>query len=194
MDAASAQESTDPVTVVWSRRAKPGRDRALEGLVDRIAREMKRSGGYQGAAIMRPEAGHPQIFSIVAHFSSQADLDNWTTSELRGRLVAEADEVSVGGLNVQQAAGLEAWFQLPGQPIVVPPPRYKMAVVTWLAIFPLLIGANLAAPALLGSLPPIVRVVPVSMVLIVVMTWAVMPLMTKWFRFWLYASARRPPT
>jgi antibiotic biosynthesis monooxygenase (ABM) superfamily enzyme len=190
VDDASSQESANPVTVVWSRRAKPGGALALEAIIDRIASEMKRSRGYQGAAIMRPEAGHPQIYSIVAHFASQADLDNWTSSELRGRLVAEADEVSIGGLNVQQAAGLEAWFQLPGQPIVVPPPRYKMAVVTWLAIFPLLIGANLAAPALLGSLPPLVRVVPVSLVLIVLMTWAVMPQMTKWFRFWLYASPR----
>jgi uncharacterized protein len=135
---------------------------------------------------MRPEAGHPQIFSIVAHFSSQADLDAWTSSELRGRLVAEADEVSIGGLNVQQAAGLEAWFQLPGQPIVVPPPRYKMAVVTWGALLPLLIVTNLVATPLLAPLPPILRLVPISMVLVSLMTWAVMPWMTKAFRFWLY--------
>jgi antibiotic biosynthesis monooxygenase (ABM) superfamily enzyme len=147
---------------------------------------MKGSRGYQGAAIMRPEAGHPQIFSIVAHFSSQADLDAWTSSELRGRLVAEADEVSIGGLNVQQAAGLEAWFQLPGQPIVVPPPRYKMAVVTWVALLPLLIVTNLVATPVLAPLPPILRLVPISMVLVGLMTWAVMPLMTKAFRFWLY--------
>jgi antibiotic biosynthesis monooxygenase (ABM) superfamily enzyme len=38
----------------------------------------------------------------------------------------------------------------------------------------------------LAPLPPILRLVPISMVLVGLMTWAVMPLMTKAFRFWLY--------
>ena len=181
--------TSDEVTVVWSRRAKPGCEAALGNVIDRLAKAMAKAPGYEGVAILRPQPGHPSIYTMVAHFASQADLDTWVSSEDRGRLYAEAEEVSVGGLDVQQAAGLEAWFQMPGQPLVVPPPRYKMAVITWVALFPLLVLANLIATALLSHTPPLVRLIPVSVVLIALMTWVVMPQMTKWFRFWLYRQA-----
>jgi len=180
----------DEVTVVWSRRAKPGCEAALGNVIDRLAKAMAEAPGYEGVAILGPQAGHPPIYTMVAHFASQADLDAWVSSEVRGRLYAEAQEVSVGGLNVQQAAGLEAWFQMPGQPLVVPPPRYKMAIITWAAIFPLLVLANLIAAQLLSRVSPPVRLIPVSVALIALMTWIVMPRMTKWFRFWLYPEAK----
>lgn len=180
----------DGVTVVWSRRAKPGSQASLHDVIERLARAMAGAQGYEGVVTLRPQAGHPPIFTMVAHFASQADLDAWVSSEIRGRLYAEAEAVSVGGLNVQQAAGLEGWFQMPGQPLVVPPPRYKMAIITWTAIFPLLVLANLLSAALLSNVSPLVRLIPISVVLIALMTWVVMPQMTKWFRFWLYPTAR----
>ncbi|HEY6117156.1 MAG TPA: antibiotic biosynthesis monooxygenase [Candidatus Dormibacteraeota bacterium] len=179
----------EEVTVIWSRQAKPGRQAALENVIDNLAQAMSSATGYEGVVSLRPQPGHPPIYTMVARFASQADLDAWVSSEIRGRLYAEAEGVSVGGLNVQQAAGLEGWFQMPGQPLVVPPPRYKMAVITWAAIFPLLLLANLIAAALLPNVSPLIRLLPVSLVLIALMTWLVMPRMTKWFRFWLYPEA-----
>jgi antibiotic biosynthesis monooxygenase (ABM) superfamily enzyme len=32
--------------------------------------------------------------------------------------------------------GLESWFTLPTQPGAPPPPPYKMAILTWVTIFP----------------------------------------------------------
>lgn len=178
----------DGVTVVWSRRAKPGSQAALENVIERLAKAMATAHGYEGVVTLRPQTGHPPIFTMVASFASQADLDAWVTSEIRGRLYAEAEAVSVGGLNVQKAVGLEGWFQLPGQPLVVPPPRFKTAIITWVAIFPLLVIANLIAAALFARVSPLVRLIPISIVLIALMTWVVMPQMTKWFRFWLYPN------
>lgn len=185
-----AAAAADDVTVVWSRQAKPGSEAALEGVIDRLAKAMAAAPGFEGVASLRPRPGHPPIYTMVAHFASEADLDAWVSSEIRGRLYAEAEQVSVGGLNVQQATGLEGWFQMPGQPLVVPPPRYKTAVITWLAIFPLLVLANLVATPLLSRVSPLVRLLPVSVVLIALMNWVVMPRMTRWFRFWLYPGAR----
>lgn len=178
------------VSVVWSRRAKPASQAALEDVIERLAKAMSKAPGFEGVVTLRPQAGNPPVFTMVAHFASQHDLDAWVSSEIRGRLYAEAEALSVGGLNVQQAAGLEGWFQMPGQPLIVPPPRYKTAVITWIAILPLLVGANLIATPLLSRVPPVLRLVPVSIVLIALMTWVVMPNMTRWFRFWLYPETR----
>jgi len=64
-----------------------------------------------------------------------------------------------------------------------------MAIITCAALFPLLVLANLIAAPLLSNVSPLVRLLPVSIVLIALMTWVVMPRMTKWFRFWLYPEA-----
>jgi len=93
----------EAVTVVWSRRAKPGRQAALENVIDRLAQAMSSATGYEGVVSLRPQPGHPPIYTMVARFASQSDLDAWVSSEIRGRLYAEAEGVSVGGLNVQQA-------------------------------------------------------------------------------------------
>src|ERR1041384_2825118 len=90
------------VTVIWSRRAKPGPQAALENVLDRLAQAMSRATGYEGVVSLRPQPGHPPIYTMVARFASQADLDAWVSSEIRGRLYAEAEGVSSGGVNGQQ--------------------------------------------------------------------------------------------
>jgi antibiotic biosynthesis monooxygenase (ABM) superfamily enzyme len=45
--------------------------------------------------------------------------------------------------------GLESWFTLPGQPRTPPPPPYKMALLTWITIFPLItLVVELSGPLL----------------------------------------------
>lgn len=69
-----------------------------------------------------------------------------------------------------------------------PQPRYKMAVARWLALFPLLVVNTLFAAPLLATIAPLLRVLLVSVVVVALMTWVTMPLVTKWLRFWLFAS------
>lgn len=69
---------------------------------------------------------------------------------------------------------------------VTPPPRWKMAIVTWIAIYPIItVLLLMLGPILLGSLPiPVVTLV-LSVTLVVLMTFIVMPLLTRAFRPWL---------
>ena len=81
------------------------------------------------------------------------------------------------------------WFQMPkrhapGAP--QPPPRWKMAMITWLAIFPLINVLNLVLAPLLGGLPAIVRTLVSTAILVPLMTWVVMPAMTRLFLRWLF--------
>src|ERR1043166_10130573 len=81
----------EEVTVIWSRQAKPGRQAALENVIDNLAQAMSSATGYEGVVSLRPQPGHPPIYTMVARFASQADLDAWVSSEIRGRLYAEAE-------------------------------------------------------------------------------------------------------
>ena len=94
--------------------------------------------------------------------------------------------ITEGTARRQVMTGMEHWFTLPGAPRALPPPRHKMAAVTWLAIFPLVSvigpGINTAAAAA----PALVRTMLTAAILVTLMTYVVMPLMTRLFARWLF--------
>jgi antibiotic biosynthesis monooxygenase (ABM) superfamily enzyme len=153
-----------------------------------VAEAAARFPGHQGVSVLRPAAGGPSSYTIVVHFRSRPELDAWLRSDERGRLLAEADRHADGELEVQEISGLEGWFRIPGSPVVVAPPRWKMAVVTWVAILPLveLLG-QLLVPRL-GAMPVLLRPVPVTAISILLMTYLLVPQLTRLLRPWLYPA------
>jgi antibiotic biosynthesis monooxygenase (ABM) superfamily enzyme len=65
-----------------------------------------------------------------------------------------------------------------------------MALLTWITIFPLITGIVVAAEPLLAGLPVVVRLGITTAVAVPVMTWVVMPRVTRLFRAWLYPAVR----
>ncbi|NDJ25563.1 hypothetical protein GS682_28905 [Nostoc sp. B(2019)] len=66
------------------------------------------------------------------------------------------------------------------------PPRYKMFLLTWLAIYPLITGIYLLFGNLLSGLPLLLRTLLLTGVLVYLMTYLVMPKLTKIFHKWLF--------
>jgi hypothetical protein len=65
----------------------------------------------------------------VSHFRTRADADAWLGSPQRARLVAEAGLHAAGELQTRYVSGLEGWLAAPGAPVLVPPARWKTALV-----------------------------------------------------------------
>ena len=85
---------------------------------------------------------------------------------------------------------METWFALPGAGGLGAPPRWKMALVSWLVAFPLIQGLNASLGAWLTSLPAPLRGAAVGLALIALMTFVAMPLVSRALASWLYP--RRP--
>jgi antibiotic biosynthesis monooxygenase (ABM) superfamily enzyme len=66
------------------------------------------------------------------------------------------------------------------------PPRYKMALVTWLAVFPVVAVIFSLFGQWLSLLPTLVRTLVFTVVMVMLMTYVIMPRMTRLFAFWLY--------
>jgi antibiotic biosynthesis monooxygenase (ABM) superfamily enzyme len=86
--------------------------------------------------------------------------------------------------------GLETWFTLPPQAGAAPPPPYKMALVTWITIFPLITAIVAVTGPLLKDLPLAVRLGITTALTVPLMTWVVMPRVTRLLRGWLYPDHR----
>jgi uncharacterized protein len=66
-----------------------------------------------------------------------------------------------------------------------------MAVLTWVSIFPLITLVVVGAAPLIGPLPLVPRLAVTTLATVCLMTWVVMPRVTRLLHRWLYPSHRR---
>lgn len=173
----------DPVTVTVARKVAAGREREFEDWYDGITGAAARFPGFLGAGVLRPHTPG-QEWHVVYRFADRPALERWEASPERAAWLRRADGF-VEETGVHRVSGLETWFAMPGRTAPAPP-RWKMAVVTLLAIVPLVLLMNLTVLPLLSTWPLVGRTLVLSGTLTVLMTWVVMPRMTRLFRRFLY--------
>ena len=181
-----------PVTTTVTRRIKPGHEAAYEAFLAGISGAAQTFPGYLGVEVFRP-GGPGGEYRTVYRFDSAAHLQAWLESPQRASWLARAEPHAAGPVRTQVLTGLEGWFTLPTQPGAPPPPRYKMALVTWVTIFPLITLLVVALAPLLGRLPLVARLAVTTGVAVPLMTWVVMPRATRLLHRWLYPDPGRRP-
>jgi antibiotic biosynthesis monooxygenase (ABM) superfamily enzyme len=206
--------SDTSVTVVTTFHVRPGREAELETFFDEIGRVVSRYPGFLGRRIIRPrcaadvlgapgyrefpetrtqletDAEHdlPEYVSVF-RFDGYPHLRAWLGSAQRRELLERARPLLLDEERKETVlTGLERWFTLPWEPGVPPPPRFKMAMLTLLAAYPL--GYAIALLPWLAPLPMPLRMLVMMALVVFLLTWVVMPRMTRLFRHWLYPGAR----
>lgn len=147
------QQEDPPVTVVISRRVKPGCEAAFEKFISGITAAAMTFEGHLGTNIFRPSTPEDNEYKIIFKFDRASNLRAWQESECRRQWLARAESLRLARPTVKVITGLETWFTLPSPRPIIPPPRYKMAAITLLAIFPLIQIVNLLLAPLVQSFP-----------------------------------------
>ncbi len=190
----SATGSNEPapdgsVTVVVTRLVRPGREAAYEEWIHAVGAAAHAFPGHLGLTTIRPRSGSRE-YTLVFRFDDLEHLQAWQRSPTAREWIARAD-LLCDRTDVQELSGMETWFALPGGSWLLPPPRWKMALVSWLVAFPLIEGLNASLGRWLASSPAVVRGAAVGLALILLMTYGAMPLASRALASWLY-SRRRP--
>ena len=180
-----------PVTVSMARRVRPGREGDFERSLEDILPTARAFPGHMGVNVFRPSAPGDNEYVVIFKFDHVSNLRRWDESEERTRWSERIEPLVEGEPRRQVVTGLETWFTLPGQKTITPPPRHKMALVTWLAVYPLITAIFLFGGPLLLQLPLPLRTLLMTVVMVPVMTYLIMPGMARLFRRWLYPSERR---
>jgi uncharacterized protein len=180
-----SQRGGDPVTVAVTFSVMPGQNAAFERWAHEITVASQQFSGHLGASWLR-EGG---TYHVVYRFASPALFNAWHESSERAGLLERLRPIG-RVLTDESLTGMEGWFELPEQRGQPAPPRWKMVFVTWIGVFPLLALLQwLVAPELLG-LPLVIRVMVLTLVVVFLMTYVVMPRLARVFRKWLYSAAR----
>jgi antibiotic biosynthesis monooxygenase (ABM) superfamily enzyme len=179
-----------PVTAVASRRVKPGREREFEDWVSGILGVANKYPGYLGSEVLRPSDPKDNEYKIIFRFDHASNLHAWENSEERQRWLRQSRPLLYEEAKIHVLTGLETWFTLPSKAGEPAPPRYKMAIVTWLAVFPVVAVIFSLFGQWLNLLPTLLRTLVFSAVMVTLMTYVIMPRMTRLFSFWLYPDRK----
>lgn len=176
--------ATGPITTAVTRRVKAGHEAAYERFLEGIIAAASRYRGYLGVEVFCPSGGDE--YRIVYRFDGPADLRCWLDSDEHAVWLEQAEPHVIGPMRTSFLTGLESWFTLPDRPGAPPPPPYKMALLTWIVIFPLITLVVLALDPVLTTLALVPRLAITTAVTVPLMTWIVMPCVTRALRGWLF--------
>jgi antibiotic biosynthesis monooxygenase (ABM) superfamily enzyme len=174
----------EPVKIVLERHVKPGAREPFEQWIKEVLVAANSSLALQGSSVLT--AGEGDYF-ILLRFESQAALERWSTSPEVIELLRRGEALATAPVQPVVRSGLETWFTVPGLPAPrAAPPQWKMALVTWCALLPQVILLSFIIPK---GLPFLVGVALSTAIPVAMLTWVIMPRLTKLLYSWLYAPS-----
>lgn len=174
------------VTAIISHVVRPGREQGYEEWFHGIAADARMFKGHLGVSTIRPQDhSHPE-YVVILKFDRYDNLKTWLESDIRREWIERLQPLIEQPESIQTLTGLETWFSLPNQPLKSPPPRYKMAIVTWMGVFvTLTVVSRLLAP-ILSNLPILLNQLITTGLVVALLTYLIMPRLTRLFKRWLY--------
>jgi uncharacterized protein len=189
-DSTPPEARNAPVTTSVTRRVRPGHEAFYEQFLEGIIAAAGGFPGHLGVEVFRPQSAATGEYRTVYRFDTTEHLRVWLDSDEHAAWLERAEPHVIGPVSTSFVTGLETWFTLPGQPWAAPPPPYKMALLTWITIFPLITAIVAITGPLLEKLPLPVRLGITTAIAVPLMTWVVMPRVTRLLRGWLYPRHR----
>lgn len=175
------------VTAVITHRVRSGREAGYEEWIKGIAADARQFEGHLGVNILRPEPGETSDYVVVLQFDSATNLEAWLNSEVRKGWIDRVQPLIQEQESVQVLTGLEGWFQLPKQASPKAPKRYKQAILVWVGVMLVSLIVHPLLTPVMQYLPWLLRVAVSVAITVGLLTYVIMPRLTRWFKGWLFA-------
>lgn len=179
----------EPVTVVVTRRVRPGHEAAYEAWLDKLVHAAAELPGYLGTSVHRPAPTSPREYTSVFRFDSVESLRAFEASDLRRRALAEVIEHVEADAVWRRLTGLELWFTPPPGTVVPQPSRPRMALVMIVVVYGLVLSIGQLVALVLGTAPAPLRLLVTITIEVFLMTYLIMPRLTRWLARWIYPAA-----
>lgn len=181
--------SYEGATVVITHRVRIDKHADYEKWVEEIAPLAKAAPGHLDWHIVRPIPGLSETYTVIIRFDTDTHLKEWMDSPTRTRLIEKAQPLLVTGDDFFVSSGLDFWFTPAGAKAKVPV-RWKQYLVTWSAIYPLVLGVPFFVVPVLQYLGApdnrFVTTFAVTGIVVCLMVYVVMPRYTKLIQRWLF--------
>ncbi len=181
----SPVHDSGPLTVVVSWRVRKGCEREFEAWRREISAAALEFPGHMGVNVILP-GGAAREYVVIFRFDTYEHLRAWQESNIRRDLLKKAERFRESEPSYRLESGLEYWFAPTSPP--ASPPRWKMAIVTVLGVWPVSILVPWLLIPVVDKVPSMLQALLMAAGIVILLTWAVMPVLVKILRPWLQPS------
>jgi antibiotic biosynthesis monooxygenase (ABM) superfamily enzyme len=180
---AGSTPAGESVTVLIDRTVPSSQQESFLASLKGLREEFARFPGTSGSMIFRRKAGGDVEFSILQRFESGAAHDAWLASPGFARWRQEVTPAGQAPGHVHRYSGMESFFVSAQAPAA--PPRWKMAALLLVAVYPMSLAMSRWLAPALAHLPLFTGALLTSVPMVLAMTYVLVPLLTKVFERWL---------
>jgi len=176
-------------TAVITHRIRAGNESHYENWLNEIGPLCRGSAGHLDWHIIRPIPGLTATYTVIIRFDTRKHLQDWMDSDHRRILIEKVKPILAKDDDFFIQSGLDFWFTPDGARAKVPV-RWKQALVTWSAIYPLVLAVPLLVVPFLRllGLPQdrFLDTLFISGTVVLLMVYLIMPHYTKLVHRWLF--------
>ena len=179
-----SNENDSRLTVVVARRIRGGHEDEYERTMRDFVAWSLTQPGHEGLHVLRPSRGE-RDYTVVSSFRDAAARSAYTGSSEYAGWMARFALLTEGDPRIRELTGLEGFVTMPGHALRRPPPR-KLAVATFLGVLPTSLFLGEALSPRIAAWPFLARAAAFSLAMVALLTWIVMPLVTRALHGWLF--------
>jgi antibiotic biosynthesis monooxygenase (ABM) superfamily enzyme len=174
-----------PIHIAITRRVKPGCEADFQQALREFIQSSFSDKGVLGAGMLVPPPNSDvREYGILRTFANEQERDAFYISPMFKAFDERVKPLTEGGPLHRQLTGLEAWFRSPQNP----PPRWKMAIATYLGVVPVIMGLSLTIGPVVRSWNFILNNLVFNACVVALLTWVVMPFITRILHRWLHSK------
>lgn len=188
-------------SLVVEHTVPSGKGLAFRWWHSKVTQSAKRFKGYIRtdlcSPVKGPQADQPMKWYAIVHFESSDLLNHWLKSREREALIEDGRKIFASYQFMSFSTGLEGWFsrKTGTEQLGFGPPAWKQNAAVILGLYPTVMiqSALFAALGLMQSWSLPNSMMINNIITSSILTWAVMPLVTRRLGFWLQ-PAPQPTT
>ena len=175
----------ETIHIAITRRVKPGCEAEFQKLLQEFFKTSFAHIGVHGASMLVPPPGSSSPeFGILRTFANAQERDAFYASPMFKTWEDQIKPLTEGEPVHRQLTGLEAWFRSPQNP----PPRWKMAIATYLGVVPVIMSLSLTIGPVVRSWNFVLNNLVFNACVVALLTWLVMPLIARILHRWLHSK------
>lgn len=182
--------SDNPVSVLLRFHSAPNQGAPLQVELSRVLVSLRNAPGCRAVVELGPPLETPGDVCVVAQFDGAASWRLWRDgSEWTGWFGGPSERA--GAPAVQECHGPAARLILPALHPGAPPPRLTMAVVMWISVYPTITALLWLLWPLVQGFPLPLRTLALSVVMVPLMVWVIVPWVTARLAPWLMTTGHQ---
>ncbi|WP_282045964.1 antibiotic biosynthesis monooxygenase [Roseibium album] len=179
---------SDPVTLAVTDHVPVEAKADYEALVEELHQLFETQNGFLSVDTVRHSRPHQVEYTVLSRWSDEVAVTQWRENPAIREKLTQIETITGGPAQHVQAIGLGMWVDHAEGSAPHLPPAWKRTAMSVAAVYPMLMLLMALSSPIIGSLPQFLQVLIIVIVLSVLLTWPIMPWLSKVLRPWLMAK------